>query len=101
MTQPASTPGVLGKAVALVAGAILLLLGFMFSLILVAFIAIAGLAAWSYFWWKTRGVRRAMREQAPVRGNDGRGQVIEGEAVVVEEFRAEQRLVLPDDPERP
>lgn len=101
MTQPASTPGVLGKAVALVAGAILLVVGFMFSLILVAFIAIAGLTAWGYFWWKTRALRKAMRERTPAREPAGSGQVIDGEAVVVEEFRAEQSLVLPDDPEKP
>lgn len=101
MTQPASTPGVLGKALAFLAGAILLALGLMFSLVLVAFIAIAGLVAWGYFWWKTRALRKAMREQASGQTENGSGQVFEGEAVVVEEFGTKQRHVAPNDAEKP
>lgn len=101
MTQPASTPGVLGKTFALLAGAILLVLGFMFSLVLVAFIAIAALAALGYFWWKTRTLRKTMREQAHGHASAGTGQVFEGEAVVVEEFRTESRHIERDDAAKP
>jgi UPF0716 family protein affecting phage T7 exclusion len=78
--MPAAThPGLLEKLLALVAGVILLIVGFMFSVVLLAIVAVAGLVAWSYFWWKTRALRKAMRER-PFPD----GQVIEGEAVVVD-----------------
>lgn len=101
MPQPAPTSGVLGTAVALVAGAVLLVLGFMFSLVLFALIATATAAVWIYFWWKTRALRKVMREQAPSRTGNGGGHVVEGEAVVVEEFRTEQRHVVHNDAEKP
>ena len=81
----------LGKVFAVMVGAILLVLGFMFSVVLLAVIAVIGLAAFGYFWWKTRGLRKAMRERSPT------GQVIDGEAIVVEECQASERHVLPDD----
>lgn len=93
MKQPAPA-GPLGKAVALIVGAILLVLGFVFSLVLLAIIAVAGLAAFGYFWWKTRELRKTMREQAPG------GQVIEGEAVIVEEYVEAEQEVLPHDSTR-
>ena len=77
---------------ALLAGAILLILGFLFSVVVLAVIAALGLAVGGYLWWKTRTLRRAMREQAPD------GQIIDGEAVVVEEFRVKTKNVLPPDP---
>lgn len=76
---------------ALIAGLALLVLGFMFSVVLLAVVAVAGLGIWSYVWWKTRKLRRAMREQAP------NGQVIDGEAVVVEEYRVVSKTVLPSE----
>lgn len=74
-----SEPGLLGKLFALVAGALLLIVGFLFSVFLFAVIIAVGLLVWGYVWWKTREVRRAMREQST-----GGGTVIEGEAIVVE-----------------
>lgn len=88
----AAQPGPLGKLFALVAGAVLLLVGFMFSVVLLAIVAVAGLAAWAYFWWKTRKLRQAMRDNPPG------GQVIDGEVVVVDEFHGEERSTLPRDP---
>lgn len=76
---------------ALVTATILLILGFMFSVVVFAVIAVLGLAIWIYLMWKTRKLRRAMQEQAPD------GQVIEGEAVVVEEYRVKTKNVLPGD----
>lgn len=72
-------PGPLARLAALVLGAILLVLGFMFSLVLIAIVAVVALAAWGYFWWKTRALRQAMRERP------AGGHVIDGEAVVVDE----------------
>lgn len=92
-------PGLLEKIVALVAGAILLVVGFMFSLVLLAVIVSLGLLVWGYLWWKTRKLRHALREQAQTaqRAPAADGQVIEGEAVVVEvekktESRGKDRL---------
>lgn len=93
-TEPRSEPGPLGKLVALIVGVGLLVLGFMFSLVILAVVAVAGLAAWGWFWWKTRELRQALREQAAAgpgaretasaRARTG-GTVIEGEAVIVED----------------
>lgn len=86
---------VLRTLFAFLAGAILLILGFVFSLVVLAVIIVLGLAAWGYVWWKTRKLRRAMQEQAPG------GLVIDGEATVVEETRASTKNVLPGDPPGP
>lgn len=81
-------PGLLEKLFALTAGAILLVLGFMFSVLLFGVIVSAGLLVWGYVWWKTRKLRRAMREQAP--RAEG-GHVIEGEVIIVETEEGEDR----------
>lgn len=82
----------LRNVLTLLTGTILLVLGFMFSVLLFAVIAVLGLAAWGYMWWKTRKPRQAMQEHAPA------GQVIDGEAIVVEEYRVSTKNVLPGDP---
>ena len=76
------------KAVALVGGAVVLVLGLVFSLFLLALVVLVGLAAWGYFWWKTRELRQLMRERAPT------GQVIDGDAVVVDDEPANKAQVL-------
>ena len=63
----------------------------MFSVVVFAAIAMLGLAIWTYLMWRTRKLRRATQEQAPD------GQVIEGEAVVVEEYRVRTKNALPGD----
>jgi hypothetical protein len=80
---------VLRNALALLAGLILLILGVMFSLVVLSVAAVLGLALWAYVWWKTRKLRRTMQEAAPG------GQVIDGEAVVVEEYSISTKNVLP------
>ncbi len=82
----------LRTAFAALTGVILLALGFMFSLILFAAIAVLGLALWGYLSWKTRKLRRTMQEQAA-----GGGHVIDGEAVVVEEYHVRTENVLSGD----
>lgn len=82
-------PGLLGRILGVLVGAALLVLGVMFSVVLLAVLAVAGLAAWGYFWWKTRKLRRALRERPPG------GQVIEGEAVIVQEHHVAERINLP------
>ncbi len=90
--NPFAERSLLGKIGAVLAGAILLVLALMFSVVLLAVISVVGLAAFGYFWWKTRGLRKAMRERPE------NGQVIEGEAVVVEEPPERAQHRLPDDP---
>ncbi len=80
----------------LLTGAILLLLGFMFSVLILSVIAVIGLGVWIYFWWKTRALRRAMQANVPRQEPDG--QIIDGEAIVVEEYRVDMKKVLPDEP---
>jgi len=70
----------LRSLLALLAGTILLVVGFIFSVVVLAIVAVLGLALWGYLWWKTRKLRRALQQQAPD------GQLIDGEAVVVEEW---------------
>lgn len=59
----------------------LLLVGFVFSLLLVAAVAAVGLAAWGYVWWRTRTLRRELRK-APAGGR-----IIEGEILRDSEIR--------------
>jgi hypothetical protein len=101
MTQPAPASTPLGKALAFVTGAILLALGFMFSIVLVAVVAVVGLAVGAWFFWKTRHLRKAMREAGAMRTPAPDGNVIEGEAIVVEEYRVSETRVLPDDVRQP
>ncbi|HUL42431.1 MAG TPA: hypothetical protein VLV32_11095 [Burkholderiales bacterium] len=67
-----NAPGL--KVLTYVVAAALLIVAFMFSLLVFAILVIAGLLAWGYLWWKTRELRRQMRERPPG------GRVIEGEA---------------------
>ncbi len=84
----------LRKLLAAVVGIAVLVLALMFSVVVIAVLLIAGLMAWAWLRWKTRGMRRQMREfraQAevmegvPFEGGEGKGVIIEGEAVRVSE----------------
>ena len=92
----------LGKLLALVAGVILLVLGFMFSLVLLSVFVASALTLGAWFFWKTRHVRKAMREAAATRGPPPTGgEVIEGEAVIVEEYRVRETQALQDETRKP
>ncbi len=67
-------PGPFAKLLAFMLSALLLVLAFMFSLVALAVVAVAGIALWGYIWWKTRALRRQMQAQ-----RDREAQVIEGE----------------------
>ncbi|HYL17275.1 MAG TPA: hypothetical protein VEV20_01230 [Burkholderiales bacterium] len=73
--RPAPVTGVLGKLVAFVAGTALLVLAFIFSVVLLAALVTGGLALFGYFWWKSRALRKRLRENPPG------GHVIEGEVI--------------------
>ncbi len=56
-------------------------LALMFSVVLFAAVAAVGAVAWGYLWWKTRDLRKKMRETKPDEGLVLEGEVIrEGEA---------------------
>ena len=88
----------LKKLLAAVAGVIALILGVMFSVVLLAVFTVIAVAALTFFWWKTRKLRQTMREQAGARPPGGI--IIEGEAVVVEDVPAPAKNVLPGEPPR-
>lgn len=69
------TRSLLGNALAFAASVILLVVGLMFSLLIVAIAAIVAMGILAYLWWKTRDLRRRMQEHPPG------GRVIEGEAI--------------------
>ena len=70
-----NAPGLPVKVLTFASAAVLLVVAFMFSLLVFAILATVGVLVWGYLWWKTRELRRQMREQPPG------GRVIEGEAI--------------------
>lgn len=90
--------GPVARVFAVILGAVALAASFMFSLVVVAVLAVVALGVGLYFWWKTRALREAMRESieaqqraAEAMGTAGTdappadGAVIEGEAVRVQD----------------
>ncbi len=80
-------PGPLRKLAALVVTAALVGLVLMFSAVLLVVIAIVGTIAGTYLWWKTRELRKHMRDlsrpevaREPQASND---EVFEGEVIRV------------------
>lgn len=71
--------GPLGKILLLAVAAALVVFGFIFSIALLFVVAFLAAALWVYVWWKTRSLRRAMRNRS--KG----GQVVERDAVVVDQ----------------
>lgn len=80
----------IGRVVALFATCALIVLGLMFSVLLFAFIVVAGLLAFGYLWWKTRALRRQMRNHRQTmaandvdafKGEVFKGEIIEGEVI--------------------
>lgn len=68
-------PSLVSRIAASVIGAIALFVVFMFSVVALAVVSVIILIAVGYLWWKTRDLRRQLRENPP----DGR--VIEGDAI--------------------
>jgi len=93
--QPRS---VLAQVLTAIVGLAALVLGLMFSAVFFVVLAVAGLILWGYFWWKTRALRKQIREQmAAAQASQGfakptpdpasGGDVIEGESVRVVDER--------------
>lgn len=80
------------KLIALISTIVLIVFGMMFSAVLLAFIAVAGVIVFTWLWWKTRAVRKLMREQrgaineaandaAGYTNENFKGEIIEGEVI--------------------
>ena len=63
--QVQQPPGLLAKALTLALGAVVLVVAFMFSVVALAVVSVVVLAAVAYLWWKTRDLRRQLRENPP------------------------------------
>jgi uncharacterized membrane protein len=97
--NPSAQPGLLGKLIGFVIMVVMLVLGLMFSMVLLVVVLAIGAIAFGYFWWKTRALRKAMKEHVAQASSDG--QVFEGEAVIIEEWQARQSPSLPINPGGP
>jgi len=87
LNSPAKSPGLLRKLAALIVTVAMVGLVLMFSAVLFAIIIVAGAIAWAYLWWKTRELRKQMRNFPPreVKREEkmSDGNVFEGEVIRV------------------
>lgn len=90
--EPPSGSNPIATFLTVVGGAILLVAGFMFSLVVLAIGAIVALVVLGVMWWKTRALRRHLREQMTQMQQEheqgftrdagpGDGVIIEGEVI--------------------
>ena len=88
--DPSGRPSrsLLERIVGVLLGVVALGVTLFFSAVVFIILAIAGLAVWGYFWWKTRALRRQMQEQMRAQGGEAPYRdvphdegAIEGEAV--------------------
>jgi hypothetical protein len=77
---PARRPGLLRKLVATVAAAAIVAGAFMLSVVVLAVLAVAGAVGGAWLWWRTRDLRKRVREQMQAR-EQAQGRVIEGEVI--------------------
>ena len=89
----AAAPGPFTRAALAVGGLVVVAAGLVVSMAVAAVLVVAGAAAFGWLAWKTRALRRAVREQVAAQGGAGvaplrtPGRVIEGEAVSVPDER--------------
>ena len=94
MKSRATPTGMLGKIIATLLTVGALVLGFMFSVIALAVVAVLGSILFGYFWWRTRALRRAIRQHIAATSADQRP-VIEVESHVVRETGSGQSHLPP------
>lgn len=58
----ARPPGLIARSLAVIAATGLAVLTFMFSLVVFSVVLVVGLGVAAWFWWRTRELRRRMRE---------------------------------------
>lgn len=80
-------PTLMQKVVGVVVTIVVVGLALMFSVLLFAVVVSVGVVAWGYLWWRTRELRKQMREHQ--RQQPSGGVVIEGE--VIREVKSEER----------
>jgi len=95
LSSSARPPNLLQKTGTIVATTALAGAALMFSAVLLTVMLSVGTAAFAYLWWKTRALRKQMRNFVPpddatmksdvFAGEAFEGEVIEGEAVRVDE----------------
>jgi hypothetical protein len=87
LNSPVKSAGPLRKLGALIVTVAMVGVVLMFSAVLFAIIIVAGTIAWAYLWWKTRELRKQMRNFPPreVRREEkmSNGEVFEGEVIRV------------------
>ncbi len=73
----------LGRVIAFILTGAFIVLALMFSLVALAVAAVGGLLFAGWFWWKTRALRKAMRDAAPggMPPRASGGDFIDGECV--------------------
>jgi predicted PurR-regulated permease PerM len=89
MPPPANPPSALRKIVGVIVTVAVAIVALMFSVVFFAVIAVVGVIAGSYLWWKTREVRKQMRafanqDQSVMREQSASNdEVFEGEVIRV------------------
>jgi ABC-type bacteriocin/lantibiotic exporter with double-glycine peptidase domain len=87
LNTPAKTHSLLRKLVTLTVTVAMLGLVLMFSAVLLVIITIVGALAWVYLWWKTRELRKQMRDFVPREAEAEKKEsdvgVVEGEVIRV------------------
>lgn len=89
LPPPANPPSPLRKFVGMIVTVTVAVIALMFSALFFAVIAVVGLFAWGYLWWKTRAVRQQMRafaeqsEHLMQEQNVSSDEVFEGEVIRV------------------
>lgn len=78
--SPARRPGLLRKLAATVVGAVVLAGAFMISVAVLAVLAVAGVIGGAWLWWRTRELRKRVREHVSAQ-EQAQGRVIEGEVI--------------------
>jgi hypothetical protein len=91
ISTPSTRLGPLRKLLAIIATAALVTLVLMFSAVMLVVVLLGGSLAWLYLWWKTRALRKQMRDFASAEAHGGlrgddvvKGMVIEGEVTRVD-----------------
>ena len=101
---PGNSPGLLRKTATVVAALVLAGVALMFSAILLTAILIIVVFGGAYLWWKTRALRKLMKEQmrgfspqdATVRSDAFAGEVFKGEVIEGEVIRVDESLAKVD-----
>ncbi len=102
-TDPNRPPSLLRKIAALIAMVALAVVAIMFSVVLLSVILVVIVFGGAYLWWKTRELRKLMRDFTPPPGatmhcetfadEAFKGEVIEGEVIRVDESRIDESRI--------